>query len=195
MHTLLANYLFTKKKCSLPSVGSLYIKNTSANSVFGERSISAPTYSIEFLDNDTDTEAEQNYIASNKNISKKEAAIELQSFSKKINALTVGQHFEFGEVGSFYKSEDNKIKFTPKETQAVFFPAIAAQRVIHPNDSHKMLVGAKETNTATMTEYYSESETTKIDKWWVWAIVIFLLATIAIVIYASQHGGFRFLMP
>ena len=195
MQVLLANYLFTKKKCSLPSVGSLYIKNISASSIFGERSISAPNYAIDFLDNDTNSEAEENYIASNKNISKKEAATELDSFSKKINALLIGQYFEFAGVGSFYKSEDDIIKFTSKETQTAFFPFVAAERVIHPNDSYKMLVGEKETNTATMTEYYSDAETTKTDKWWVWAIVLFLLATVAIGIYASQHGGFRFLMP
>jgi hypothetical protein len=189
MQTLLANFLFTYKKCALPSIGSLQIKNFSATSIFGERTISAPTSIIEFSEDIVNTELEENFIATQKKISKAEAALELNLFVQKINNLPPKEYVEFAHLGKFYITEEEKIIFVANEIPSSFLPTVNAERVIHPNDAHNMLVGETETNTVAMAEYYSDEEEMKKDKWWVWAIALLAIALAVIGIYASQHNG------
>jgi hypothetical protein len=175
MQTLIADFLFQHKKIVIPQVGSLQIKHIPAVASFGERSIAAPTPTIEFYSDDTAV----NY----------EASHSLNNISEDIKNIQAGTQYEIAQVGKFYKDDAHKIAFTAYEIPVAFLPQVKAERVIHPNDSHNMLVGETETNTAAMTEYYTDDEAVKKDKWWVWAIVLFVIAFAAIAFYMIQHNG------
>jgi hypothetical protein len=186
MQKLLADYLFQYKQCALPEIGSLHIKNVPASSIFGERKISAPVPIIEFSDDVHATEHVEAYIALQKNITRDEAAHQLKKMVEDIQALSQRQQLEIPNVGKFYKDENEKIGFIAEEVAAYFLPQVSAERVIHPNDSHTMLVGETETNTAAMAEYYSEEEPILKSKWWIFAIASFAVAAAAVGFYASH---------
>jgi hypothetical protein len=188
MQKLLANYLFQYKQCALPQIGTLHIKNTAASSIFGERKISAPIPVIVFNDDIHTTEHIETYIALQKNITRDAAAHQLKKMVEDIQALPLGQRLEIPNVGKFYKDEDDKIGFIAVEAPTQFLPQVAAERVVHPNDSHTMLVGETETNTAAMAEYYSEEEPTMKSKWWIFAIASFAIAAAAVGFYASTKN-------
>ncbi|RYY46786.1 MAG: hypothetical protein EOO06_13785 [Chitinophagaceae bacterium] len=71
-------------------------------------------------------------------------------------------------------------------------PAVYAERVIHPEATHNMLVGDTQTNTGSMAEYLEEKEVVGRPKW-VWAAVsLFLVGTVLFVIYllSKPDAGF-----
>ncbi len=188
MQKLLADYLFQHKQCALPQIGTLYIKNVTASSIFGERKISAPIPVIELKEDINATEHVEAYISLQKSITRDEAARLLKEMVDNIQALPTGQYLEIPNAGKFYKDENDKISFIAQEVPPHFLPQVAAERVVHPNDSHTMLVGETETNTAAMAEYYSEEEPAMKSKWWVFAIVSFAVAAAAVGFYASSKS-------
>jgi nucleoid DNA-binding protein len=192
MQQLLADYLFQHKQCALPQIGTLQIKNVTASSIFGERKISSPVPVIEFNDDMHTTEHVEAYIALHKNITRDEAARQLKGMADEIQNLPLGQRLEIPNAGKFYKDENDKVGFIAVEATTHFLPQVAAERVVHPNDSHTMLVGETETSTAAMAEYYSEEEPAMKSKWWIFAIASFVVAAAAVGFYASSKSADSF---
>ncbi len=176
METSIANYLFANKKYIVPSIGVLRIKNVHAVSIFGEQSIAAPTSIIEF----------EQWQGEDSTGSEIPTAFDL--LSTNINELKLGENIDIPYVGKFFRDEQNKINFTAFHIPVQFFPPVNAQRVTHPHDSHNMLVGETQTNTSAMAEYYSNEVSSKKNKWWLWAIVLFAIALGAIIFYINQNG-------
>jgi hypothetical protein len=192
MQKLLADYLFQHKQCALPHIGTLQIKNIPASSIFGERKISSPIPVIEFNDDIHSTEHVEAYIALQKNITRDEAARQLNEMAHEIQNLSLGQRIEIPNAGNFYKDENDKVGFIAVEAPNHFLPQVVAERVVHPNESHTMLVGETETNTAAMAEYYAEEETAMKSKWWIFAVATFSIATAAVGFYASDKKADSF---
>ena len=192
MQKLIADYLFQYKKCALPQIGTLNIKTTPAESVMGEQKINAPVRSIYFTDEITDSRNLTEYIATNKNVSAEEAAYQLKNICNEIAELNNNNKFSLVGVGEFYKAGNGRISFQTVNLPAYFSPSVYAARVIHPNDSHSILVGDTETDRNTMAEYYTEDEPVSKSKWWLWAIVLFLIAAAMIVFYANDKSGNSF---
>jgi hypothetical protein len=187
MQKLLVDYLFKYKQCSLPQLGTLQIKNTPASSIFGEQKIAAPTPEIHFSDTINNSQYLQDYIAANKNITTNEAAQQLIKVVEDIKALQFGESIVLPGAGKFCKDEHKKITFIANKLPAYFLPAVHAERVIHPNESHTMLVGDTETSTTAMAEYFADDEQKIKSKWWIWALVFFGLSAAAIGFYASEY--------
>lgn len=189
MQELLANYLFQYKQAVLPQIGTLHLRTESATSIFGEQKIAAPVSYIVLLDEMGDSVSFIEYIAANKHISIDEAAYQLNKFSEEITSLHTNNSFEIERLGKFSKDENEKIIFEGFKPPAYFLPSVHAERVIHPNESHTMLVGDTETSTAAMVDFYTEEAPVKKSKWWVWALVLFAVAIAGIAFYLNRDGS------
>ncbi len=192
MQKLIADYLFEYKQCALPQIGTLKIKRDAATSIIGEQTINAPVLTIYFTDEITDSRNITEYIAANKNISIDEAVYQLKNICKEISSLSNQNKFDIAGVGEFYKTGNGKVSFSSVELPAYFSPSVYAERVIHPDDSHAILVGDTETDRNTMTEYYTEDERVKKSKWWVWALILFVIAAALIVFYLNDKSNNSF---
>ncbi len=192
MQELVANYLFQYKTAVLPHVGTLRMVMEPASSIFGEQKIAAPIPVITFNEGENEDTNFIEYIAAHKHISAEDATSQLKAFSEQITSLQTNNGFSIANVGKFSKDDAGKIIFEEIKVPSYFFPPVHAERVIHPNDSHSMLVGDKETNTAAMVEYYTEDEPAKKSKWWVWALVLFAVAIAAVVLYYNGEGANAF---
>ncbi len=188
MQKLIADYLFQYKTCSLPQIGTLKIKTITATSVLGEQKITAPVSTIYFTDEITDSRNITAFIAANKSVSVEEAAYQLKKICTEISSLDSNEKFPIPGVGEFHKSNNGKISFQPDDLPSHFTPTVYAERVIHPNDSHAILVGDTETDRNTMTEYFTEDEPVSKSKWWVWAAVLFAAAIALIIIYENDNN-------
>ena len=188
MQKLLANYLFQYKICALPQIGTLHITSESAALEMGVQKIHAPLNEIIFTNDITDSKNLTEYIAVNKNISFDEAAYQLQNISNEILNLNEAEEFSINCVGVFTKSQNNKLLFIEVKKVEIFTPSVYAERVIHPDDSHAILVGDRETDRNSMTEFFSDSAGIKKDKWWIWAAVIFFLSAVMIFIYFNNDN-------
>ena len=188
MQKLLANYLFQYKNCALPQIGTLHIKSEPATLEMGVQKIYAPINKIVFTNDITDSKNLTEYIAVDKNISFDEAAYQLNKISNEILNLKEGQEFLIANVGVFKKPQNDRLLFKEVIEEEFFTPSIYAERVIHPDDSHAILVGDKETDRNTMTEFFSETTTIKKNKWWLWAGVFFVLSIFIFFIYYNNEN-------
>ncbi len=189
MQKLIASYLFQHKKCALPHIGVLEIKYKEAVPLQGEQKITAPVPEICFSDRVKDDAGFIEYIAASKYISPEEAAYHLNKYCEEINTLLLNGEAVIPGAGVFRKNENDKIIFVPTALPAYFLPGTAAMRVIHADKSHSMLVGDKETNTAAMTEYYTDTTPAKRKRFFLLtALVLILLASAAVVLYLNDEG-------
>ena len=66
---------------------------------------------------------------------------------------------------------------------------VQAEKVIHKDAEHSILVGDKERTNVEMNEYYSDEEEGSAKyKWWLWAAILGAVAIGAIVLYVVQNG-------
>ena len=183
MQQFITAYLFQNKICPLPGLGTLAIVTKPSESDFIHKQILAPVPTIQFSEAETSTTDLVNYISVKESYTNSEAETALHNFSAELKS---GKAVE--GVGKFSVNTSGNIVFEAEPLPAYFTPAIHAERVIHPEADHNILVGDKETTAAVMTEYYAE-EPVKKDRWWIWAIVLAAIAIAVIVIYVNDKNS------
>ena len=183
MQHLIAQYLFQNKHCSLPGLGTLSVVTKNAASDFVHKQILSPVPSIIFSPEEADADGFANYVAANENKSYGESSLEINHF---VSLLKQGHHLN--GIGQFFVDASGNIEFTADEINSNLLQPVKAERVIHPEAEHIMLVGDKETTNTQMTEYYSE-ETVIRDRWWIWAIVLGFIGIAAILIYLNDSNS------
>jgi len=173
MFDIIASSFFQKKACRLPGIGNLELAYTSAEYDFGSRQIKAPRETILFIPSPS----------SDKGFNEFSAISQLMK-----DELDRNGYVEVTGLGSFTKDSSGSIHFDAVEVSDNFYQPVAAEKVIHKDAEHSILVGDKETTNTEMTEYYSEEETETKSKWWVWAIVLAVAGIAAIGYYAYANG-------
>ncbi|RZJ78480.1 MAG: hypothetical protein EOO20_27805 [Chryseobacterium sp.] len=191
MKDLIISYLFQYRKCPLPGVGALYIKEEGAKVFHGEKKIASPKPFIEFTKDEFSTNDLVRYISTQKNISTDTAAAELEAYCASLNKLQPESESLLEDVGSFYVDQDGKLVFRPIEVPQAFLSTVPAERVVHPNATHEMLVGDKNTTNTVMTEYLTEPITERASRWWIWAAAFLAIAVTILVVYFNDknHNG------
>ncbi len=187
MHKLIANYLFQYKNCALPQIGTLHIKTQPAVSVLGVQKIHSPVSFISFTNDITDSKNLAEYIAVNKSISFDEADYQLNNISNQILNLKQAAEFSIKGVGVFTKSQSDKLLFNEIKEAEIFTVPVYAERVIHPDDSHAILVGDRETDKNSMTDFFTDSAPAKKNKWWLWAVALFVFSIVLIFLYLNNE--------
>ncbi len=171
MHTIIAPSFFQKKNCVLPGIGSLQLVTHPAATDFNNTQIIAPYQEIIFKP------------INNGSIFNEFSAISeliLKSLDEEGKVLLDG-------IGIFTKDHSGDIQFSPAMIDADLLQPVFAERVIHKDAQHKIIVGDKETTNVQMTEFFNE-EVIATDKWWIWALVLGIAGVLAIAYYCSQFG-------
>ena len=188
MHQLIASYLFQHKTCPLPGLGTLSVQTGNAASHFLNKTILAPQPAIVFDTKETEADALLDHISGKANISIYEAIESLGKFANHLkSAILNGHPAILNGVGHFSMSSSGAINFEPLLVPEVFLQPVNAERVIHPDSEHAILVGDKESTNTAMTEYYSETAEPR-SRWWIWAIVLGVLAITVLLVYMNGAG-------
>lgn len=173
MYNVIASSFFQKKSCRLPGIGILELVTTPAEYDFPNKQIKAPRQKILFIpSNSTDNSFNEFSAISQllKDRLNKEGSVAIDG------------------LGLFTKDSNGITAFSAEEISEDFFLPVAAERVIHKDAAHAILVGDKETTNVVMTEYYTETSIEK-NRWWIWgAIALAAVAAAIIAYYVSQHG-------
>ena len=189
MQHQIASYLFQHKTCPLPGLGTLRVKHTEAVSDFTNKSITAPKTYIEFSNTETDATGLLNYLAATVKGNGYEVSKALDHFCDDLkNNITQQQDVQLESVGSFFADASGNIRFKQQALPESFTQPVFAERVIHPDAEHAILVGDKETTNTEMTELLAPKSETK-DRWWIWAIVLGESGLIALLIYFTELKG------
>ena len=189
MEKLLTSYLYNFKNCPLPTVGSLVLQTGTASSQQSEKKILAPQPHVQFVSKEINADGLLQFIADSKNIEVSAASDQLSRYCDSLLEMQPYEEIKLDSAGSFYLADDGELSFKYTVLPASFFPAVNAERVIHPDVSHEMLVGDTQTNTATMAELLDTRQDTRRPKW-IWAAVgLGLAAVLALVIYSLNRTG------
>lgn len=188
MEKILTAYLYEYKNCPLPSVGSLILKPGNAKYLPGENFMLAPVPFIELSYNESSCDSLLKFISSKKNIGVPDAELMLSNFCKQLTGMEAYEELPLATSGSFYMDENGQLHFKSLSIPAAFLPGATAQRVIHPDVAHHLLVGDKETNSAAMTELLSDDTVTK-SRWWIAAIIMTGIALVIVFVYYSQNAA------
>jgi hypothetical protein len=184
MDQLIASFLFQNKSCPLPGVGTLLIKPTAAQADFYNKSIMAPVAQVVFESKETDADKLLDYIASKTNTTILQAIDALSQFGNNLkNGIFAGRHPVLDGIGRFSADDSGGIVFESAALPAIYSPSVKADRVIHPEAEHAILVGDKETTNTVMTEYFNEEIAIEKNRWWIWAIVLAVIAIAVVFIY------------
>jgi hypothetical protein len=189
MHHLIASYLFQNKTCPLPGLGTLSLTTGNAEPDFAGKTIKAPEPVIVFETKENDASNLLDYIAAKTNSTVFQTIDKLGQLCNNLKGAAISNNpAALNGVGNFFTDASGHINFKPVELPLSFFQPVKAERVMHPEAEHTILVGDKETTSTVMTEYFNEEEPVKKDRWWIWAIILGAIALLAILFYANGAG-------
>jgi hypothetical protein len=189
MQELFASYLAQKKECSIPLIGKFEIKTQAAELDIANKQILPPADEIIFSEGaDYLADDLTNYISFSKNLSLHEAEEKIHHWCLHSKSkLDFGEEIIFDSIGSLQKNEAGII-FFQRKNGVKFFENISAERVVHKNAEHAVLVGDRETTSSAMNEYYRDVPLMlRKSSWKLWAIILFILSLIIIGIYFYSH--------
>ena len=189
MQELFASYLVQKKECSIPLIGKFKINTQTAELDIANKQILPPADEIIFSEGaDYLADDLTNYISVSKNLSAHEAEEKIHHWCLHSKSkLDSGEKIMFDSVGTLQKDEAGAI-FFQRKNGVQFFANISAERVVHKNSEHAVLVGDRETTSSAMNEYYRDVPLMlRKSSWKLWAIILFILSLIIISIYFYNH--------
>ena len=173
MYQIIAPTLFQNKICKLPGIGTLVMVSNSAETDFVNGQIKSPFETIEFIAAPSEENIFNEFSAMSELLKKK---------------LAENGSFFLHGIGTFFKSNGHEIMFSPILIDPVFSLPTHVERVIRQDATHAMLVGDQRTTNVEMTEYFTEQVSTK-DRWWVWALVLFVIGIAAILLFLYLNGN------
>lgn len=190
MHHLITSYLFQNKACPLPGLGTLLITAGKAESDFLNRSFKAPVPFVSFITKENDASNLLDYIAARTNSTVLKTIDTLGQYCNNLKAEIISKNTAtLNGVGNFFTDSAGKINFRPTALPELLLQHVKAERVIHPEAEHTILVGDKETTNTVMTGYFAD-EPVKRNRWWIWALVLAVAALVAIALYLINNNSF-----
>ncbi|HEY9362171.1 MAG TPA: hypothetical protein VIQ00_02835 [Chitinophagaceae bacterium] len=190
MDELLYQFLIQYKKLSLPGIGSLIVLRQPAQSDFFNKAFSAPAFSFAF-DQKQDASSKKlfSWLSTLLGCTDDEAIKKINDFCIDLKSrLHEQRSIQWSGVGSFKTDEEGNISFEPETKRFFFEKDIIAEKVLRANPEHRMMVGEVEKTSSQMTELLSQPEEIKRSNWWVWPLIIGIIAITFIGWYFSTHG-------
>lgn len=190
MQELIASYLIQKKECHLPLLGVFTIEQVPALLDIANKKLVPATGEIVFSES-------PNYVSEGfKNYVSNRYSVPLQDAEETINnwclhakvKLDTGGKIGFNSIGSLQKDPVGNIRFE-KEKDINFYEPVIAERVIHKDAEHAVLVGDKETTSGIMNEFYRDDVLDeKKSSWKIWAVVLLAVSLLVLLFYFYNHS-------
>lgn len=189
MQDIITSYLVQKKECNLPRLGYFRIKTKAAELDIVNKKIFPPTDEILYTEfADKLSGGLITYLSNQENISPSEAEEKINNWCGYAKErLQAGEKIIFNSIGSLQKDGAGNVFFQRKRN-INFFDAVSAERVIHKDAQHSVLVGDRETTSGVMNEFYREEEVTEKKSWWrIWAIVLMSVSLLVLAFCYFTH--------
>lgn len=191
----ITSYLIQARECRLPGIGHFQIATHSAIADVANKTM-MPPYSEVLFHNQPKQDLDLGlieYISTKNNLDEAAAERQLKIFCISLNNnLSRGKKIVFPSLGSLQKDEKGNAYFKSEDNLQLAEPVVA-ERVIHENTNHAVLVGDKETTSDVQTRQLStdikeEVETKK--QWWkIAALILFIIAICIIFFQYYNHGS------
>ncbi len=189
MQKMIASYLVQKRECNLPGIGNFKMNIVPASLDVANKKMFPPATEIHFHQGDVHLQRDLvNYVSLQQSLSEEQAAENITRWCRNVSeSLEAGERIVFESIGNLQKNADGNIVLQTKN-ELRLYDAVTAERVIHKDDGHAVLVGDTETTSAAMSEYYkTETVFERKISWKTWAIVLFSLSLLSLIIHFSYH--------
>lgn len=185
MQELITSFIIQSKECRLAGLGKFTRSCIHAEQDIVNKKISPPCTEILFTGREEKISDELiKYIADKKKIDASEALASIKKWCAETKAkLKNGEEVLLPLIGILKKGALGNIGFHA-ENKTLFFAPVPAERVIHKNSEHAVLVGDKETTSSVMNQFYHVEETNKkSNAWKIFAIILLLIALVLLFFY------------
>ena len=189
MQDLITSFIIQSKECKLADIGKFTTIIKPAKADIANKQITPPFKEILFNKREEKVSDELvKYVAEKKKISSFEALSEIKKWCAETKEkLKNGEAIFLNSLGVLKKESSGNISFENQITTPFFAP-VPAERVIHKNSEHAVLVGDRETTSSVMNQFYSEEETTtKSNAWKIIAIILLAIALVILFFYFYGH--------
>jgi nucleoid DNA-binding protein len=189
MQDLITSFIIQSKECKLSDIGKFTVVTRPAKADIANKQITPPFREIVFNKREEKiTDELVKYVADKKGISSFEAFSEIKKWCAETKEkLKNGEEILLDSLGVLKKESSGNISFENQITSPFFAP-VPAERVIHKNSEHAVLVGDRETTSSVMNQFYSEEETTtKSNAWKIIAIILLAIALVLLFFYFYSH--------
>ncbi|MBA2250264.1 MAG: hypothetical protein H0W12_08735 [Chitinophagaceae bacterium] len=187
MKELITSYLLQNKTCTLPGIGTLVVENKPAETDIVNKQILPPSTGIIFREEaNLSPDLLVKYISKRKTINLQSAHESFTLFCNEIlEKINSGKSYYFNTLGSITKDNDGIIYFENENSSQLLKP-VGAERVLHENAYHPVLVGDKETTSVVMNEYYNDVPIIK-QRWGIWAAMLAAISVLMLLYHFSSH--------
>lgn len=189
MQDLITSFILQSKECKLPGIGQFRLITIPAEPDIANKQILPPTVEFLFTGKEEKISNELiNYIAVKKNIPVSDAHAVIKEWcADACTKLKNEEEIALRSLGSLKKGPSGNIFFHSKN-DIHFFEPVAAERVIHKNSEHAVLVGDHETTSSIMSQLLNEEEVVKNTGWKMVTIILFAIALMLLFFYFYQNS-------
>jgi len=186
MQDLITSFIIQSKECRLRDVGKFRIVNNSARVDVANKQIEPPVTEIIFSSREEKiSDGLVKYVSEKKKIPVADALDELKRWCADTKSkLKQGEEILLEPLGVLKKAASGNEFVRNSKAGVSFFEPVVAERVIHENTEHEMLVGDKHTTSSVMNHYYQEEEIIpKSNRWKIFAIILLLIGLVLLFLH------------
>lgn len=190
MHKLITEYLLQSDACSLPPLGA-FTKTFNSAKIDGVNKLIYPPYqNFQFQNIEQPlSRALVEFVSYRSHTEFSSATADVESFLKEeAQRIKDGNQLCFDNVGCLHIDDSGTIVFASEKVE-LMLPVLPAEKIIHKDASHNVLVGDRETTTQVMKNYYTEKPVKTYASWKLWAAILFTIGLI-IIIASLYNKGF-----
>lgn len=191
MDSLIKTYLLQKSRVSIPGLGTIYVDRSPARSDFINKQLLPPSYHYRF-DKYFDAPARDffTFLASSKHVEDYEAIRMYNEWAQSLrNNIGADQSASLEGIGVLKRDTTGDVLFEPVTAPTTYDISVPAKRIIRTNVKHKVIVGDKEVNKAEVSGYPFDDIKKRKLSWWVYALIIAVIAIVAIIIHFSRSDN------
>lgn len=190
MQKIIASYLVQKKECSLPGIGQFKMSARPARLDVASKELFPSFDEVIFNEEEIHLRKDLvNYISVQQNVGEDDAADRINNWClDTLRQLDAGESVYLQSLGSLKKNETGSL-FFHNSHEYLLYDILPAERVIHKDEHHAVLVGDKETTSSAMNEFYNSDVVVKKKAWWkIWAIVLSCVSLLILIIHFASHS-------
>jgi len=184
MLTALYKYLVLNNIVAIPGVGNFTVVDKPAH--INASIIHPPQQLLSFQPGTALTDKKfYSFLAHEKGVSEVDAVRKFQDFAYQLRKdIQANNHVELTGLGTFTKNATGDLAFQSSLSAGTFFPSIPLKPIPEP----VIITSTEKEIEEHGIEVYPEEEALPKDRWWLWAVVLAILAFAAIGFYFWQEG-------
>jgi hypothetical protein len=153
---LFYQYLIRNDKIILPGLGTVVLQRLPSEVDIADHTVSPALYTFAWQQGST-TPPKRFFVwlANQLNIAEEEAAMQVNNFVSDVKReINAGKEIRWDGVGIIRRGFDSGIEFEPERRKLFFEERVQADKVIHENSKHTILVGDAEKSSDQMNEIF-----------------------------------------